>query len=176
MIFRELQLNGAYIIELETIEDERGFFARVFCEREFETYGLNGRFVQCNVSFNKKRGTLRGMHYQIAPDEEAKLIRCTRGAIYDVIIDLRPESTTYLEWVAAELTATNGKMLYVPGDFAHGYQTLVHDTEVCYPVSQFYSPESVRGIRCNDPAFDISWPTEVQVISDKDANWSDFTP
>lgn len=174
MIFRKTKLKGAYIIELERVKDERGFFARSFCEKEFEAHGLIGRFVQGNISFNEKRGTLRGMHYQMAPHEEAKLIRCTRGAIYDVIIDLRPNSDTYLDWIGVELTANNRKMLYLPENFAHGYQTLVHDTEVYYLASQFYSPSSVRGVRYDDPAVGIEWPLEVKVISDQDKSWPDY--
>ena len=153
MIFTETRLKGAFIIELERIEDRRGFFARALCKKEFEAHGLNSRMVQCNLSFNKKRCTIRGLHYQIAPHEEAKLLRCTRGAIYDVIIDLRPESPTYLEWIGVELTVDNHKMLYVPENFAHGYQTLRDNTEVFYPVSQFYSARSARGVRWDDPIF-----------------------
>ena len=175
MIFKGTHLKGAYIIELERIEDNRGFFARAWCKREFEAHGLNSRLVQCNLSFNKRRGTLRGMHYQVAPHEEEKLVRCTRGAIFDVIIDLRRESPTYLEWIGVELTAENRKMLYVPEKFAHGYQTLEEKTEVVYQVSQFYSPESERGVRWNDPTFAIEWPEAGNTkISEKDKSWSDY--
>jgi len=177
VIFRQTRLKGAFFIEPERIEDRRGFFARAWCKEEFESHSLNPSLVQCNLSFNKNGGTLRGMHYQTAPHEEAKLVRCTRGAIYDVIIDLRPESPTYLEWIGVELTADNHKMLYVPENFAHGYQTLTDNTEVFYQVSQFYSPESERGVRWNDPAFGIKWPeTNSVMISEKDKNWPDYLP
>ncbi len=168
MIFIETKLKGAYIIEPEPIEDERGFFARTFCAREFEMHGLNPRLVQCNISYNKKKGTLRGMHYQAAPHAEAKLVRCTRGAIYDVIIDLRPESSTYKEWVAVELTADSYRLLCIPEGFAHGFQTLEDDTEVSYQMSEFYHPENSRGIRWNDPVFGIVWPDDQPFISRKD--------
>lgn len=158
MRFIETKLSGAYIIVPEPIEDERGFFARTFCSREFEAHGLNPCVAQCNISFNKKKGTLRGMHYQVAPNAEAKLVRCIRGAIYDVIIDLRSESPTYKEWIAVELTANNRIMIYVPEGFAHGFQTLLDDTEVFYQMSEYYIPESALGIRWDDPAFRIVWP------------------
>jgi len=175
MLFKETKLKGAYIIEPERLEDSRGFFSRVWCKKEFEAHGLNLGLVQCNISFNKKRGTLRGMHYQLSPYEEAKLVRCTMGAIFDVIIDLRPKSATYLEWIGVELTADNRKMLYVPEEFAHGYQTLMPNTEVFYQVSQFYSKEFESGVRWNDPAFGIEWPeTENIIISDKDRDWPDY--
>lgn len=174
MIFIKTNLEGVYIITPDFIEDERGFFARTFCRREFEANGLNPNLVQCNISFNKQKGTLRGMHYQIAPHTEAKLVRCTKGAIYDVIIDLRAESPTFRQWIAVELTAENHHQLYVPEGFAHGYQTLLPETEVCYQVSEFYNPQSERGVRWNDPAFAISWPLPVAAVSFKDAthpNW-----
>jgi dTDP-4-dehydrorhamnose 3,5-epimerase len=174
MIFTEAKLMGAYIIEIEKREDERGFFARGWCQNEFEAYGLVPHVVQANISYNKKRGTLRGMHYQIAPYEETKLVRCTRGALYDVIIDLRPASPTYSQWFGVELTAENYKMLYVPEGFAHGFITLQDETEATYQVSQFYTPGSERGLRYDDPAFRIEWPAEVQVISEKDKNWPDY--
>jgi dTDP-4-dehydrorhamnose 3,5-epimerase len=177
MLFKETKLKGAYIIEPERLEDSRGFFARAWCEKEFDVHGLNLGLVQCNISFNKKRGTLRGMHYQSSPYEEAKLVRCTMGVIFDVIIDLRPNSVTYLEWIGVELTADNRKMLYVPEEFAHGYQTLIPNTEVFYQVSQFYSKEFESGVRWNDPAFGIEWPeTENIIVSEKDRNWSDYVP
>jgi len=177
MIFRETKLAGAFIIELEKLEDERGFFARAWCQREFEAQGLVSRFVQCNVSYNKKKGTLRGMHYQVAPYEEVKLVRCTRGAIYDVIIDLRPDSPTYTQWLGVELTADNYRMLYVPEGCAHGYQTLTDNAEVFYQVSQFYAPQCERGVRWNDPAFNIQWPIDHPIIlSEKDQRWPDFKP
>ena len=175
MIFVETRLKGAFVIEPERLEDERGFFARTWCQREFEAYGLNPRLVQCNISFNKEAGTLRGMHYQAAPYEEAKLVRCTQGAIHDVIIDLRPESPTFKQHTAVVLTAQNRKMLYVPEGFAHGFLTLEDHTEVFYQMSEFYAPEYARGVRWNDPVFNIQWPTAVQVISDRDRNYSDFT-
>jgi dTDP-4-dehydrorhamnose 3,5-epimerase len=174
--FNETGKPGAYIIELEKVGDERGFFARAWCQNEFQRHNLVPRFVQCNLSFNKRRNTLRGMHYQSAPFEEAKLVRCTKGAIFDVIIDLRPESPTYLKWIGVELTSDNYNMLYVPEMFAHGYLTLVDDTEVFYQVSQFYSPNHERGVRWNDPIFGIDWPIDGDlVISEKDNNWPNFT-
>ena len=175
MIFKETKLKGAYIIELEPLEDERGFFARSFCQKEFEEHGLNPRIVQCNVSFNKKKGTLRGMHYQVAPHEEAKLVSCIRGAIYDVIIDLRPNSSTYCQWFATELSAENYKMLYVPEGFAHGFQTLEDNTVVFYQMSEFYHPECARGVRWDDSTFEIEWPeVSKRIISDKDQSYLDF--
>ncbi len=174
MIFKETKLKGAYIIEIEKLEDERGFFARAWCKKEFEKHNLISRLVQANVSFNKKMGTLRGMHYQLAPYEETKLVRCTRGAIYDVIIDLRPDSNTYGQWMSVELTSENYKMLYVPENFAHGFLTLEDDSAVSYQVSEFYSPGSEHGIRYDDPVFRIDWPLEVTVISEKDKSCTDF--
>lgn len=175
MIFQETKLKGAFIIEVERIEDERGFFARAWCRNEFRPRGLESQWAQSNISFNWKKGTLRGMHFQVAPHEEVKLVRCTRGAIYDVIIDLRPNSPTYKQWIGVELTATNHRMLYVPKGFAHGYQTLENDSEVFYQASEFYAPECERGIRWNDPAFGIDWPdAETRVISSKDAHWPDY--
>ena len=174
MIFRETKLKGAFIIEPERLEDERGFFARTFCQEEFEAHGLNPAVVQCNISFNKKRGTLRGMHYQVVPHEEAKLVRCTRGAIYDVIIDLRPESPTLKQWVGVELTADNRRMLYIPEGFAHGFQTLEDDTEVFYQMSEFYHLECARGVRWDDRVFGIEWPLAEVIISAKDRGYSNF--
>ncbi len=171
MIFTETKLKGAYIIELEPVEDERGFFVRSFCMNEFKEHGLNPNVVQCNISFNKKKGTLRGMHYQIAPHEEAKLIRCTKGGIYDVIIDMRPRSPTYTQWISVELTADNRKMLYIPEGFAHGFQTLLDNTEVFYQMSEFYYPESARGVRWNDPAFGIKWSFQNPIMSEKDESY-----
>ena len=172
MIFTETELKGAYIIEPERLEDERGFFARSFCQREFEAHGLNPRLVQCSISFNWRKGTIRGMHYQAAPCEEAKLVRCTMGAIYDVIIDLRPGSRTFTQWVAVELTAQNRTMLYVLEGLAHGFQTLEDDTEVFYQISEFYHPECTRGIRWDDPAFGIEWPlAENPILLDKDRGY-----
>lgn len=174
MKFTEIKLKGAFVIEIEKLSDARGFFARSWCRKEFEAHGLTSRIVQANVSYNLKKGTLRGMHYQIAPYQECKLIRCTRGAIYDVIIDLRPNSPTYKQWAGVELTADNSIMFFVPQDFAHGFQTLMDETEITYQVSQFYTPGSERGIRFDDPAFGIQWPLEVAVISDKDKSWPNF--
>jgi len=174
MIFTETALKGAFVIELEKNEDERGFFARTFCRKEFEAYGLNPNLVQCNISFNEKKGTLRGMHYQTAPHEETKLVSCIRGAIYDVIIDLRPDSPTYCQWFAVELSAENYKMLYVPGGFAHGFQTLEDNTVVFYQMSEFYHPECARNVRWDDPAFGIGWPLSGRIMSKKDMNYPDF--
>lgn len=174
MIFEETFLKGAFVIHLEKVEDERGFFARSYCQKEFENHGLTSQIVQANASYNKKKGTLRGIHYQISPHEETKLVRCTSGAIYDVIIDLRKDSPTYKQWYGIELTAKNHTMLFVPESFGHGFQTLADHTEVTYLVSQFYTPGSERGIRWNDPLFDIRWPIGVQVISSKDAHWEDY--
>ena len=175
MIFTETKLPGAYLIDIEKRADQRGFFARGWCQKEFEAHDLIPRVVQTNISLSKRKGTLRGMHYQVAPYAEAKLVRCTRGALYDVIIDLRPDSPTYMQWLGVELSAENYKMLYVPEGFAHGFQTLVDNTEVTYQVSQFYTPEAEGGVRYNDPAFGIEWPLEVQVISDKDQSWPDYS-
>ena len=174
MIFTETGLKGAYVIKPERLEDERGFFARTFCRKEFEKQGLNPRIVQCNVSFNKKKGTLRGMHYQVAPYKEAKIVCCFRGAVYDVIVDLRPDSSTYCQWFGIELRAENYEMLYVPEDFAHGFQTLEDDTVVFYQMSEYYHPECAAGKRWNDPAFGIKWPLSGSVISEKDNNHADF--
>ena len=174
MIFTETKLKGAFIIELELREDERGFFARSWCRQEFEVHGLNIRLAQCNISFNKRKGTLRGMHYQLAPHAEAKLVRCTRGAIYDVIIDLRPDSSTFKQWISLELSAENHRMLYVPEGFAHGYQTLENNTEIFYQVSEFYHPESERGVRWDDPVFGIEWPLSMKIISAKDQSYAGF--
>jgi dTDP-4-dehydrorhamnose 3,5-epimerase len=168
MIFTETRLHGAFIIEPELIEDERGFFARTWSQTEFVRYGLNPRVVQTNLSFNQRRGTLRGMHFQAQPHEEAKVVRCTAGSIYDVIVDLRPESPTFRQWIKAELSANNRLMLYVPESFAHGFQTLEDDTEVAYQISEYYHPESARGVRWDDPVFGIDWPLEISVMSERD--------
>ena len=175
MIFHDTALAGACIIELEKHGDPRGYFARTWCQKEFEDRGLVARVAQANTSFNSKAGTLRGMHYQVAPYQETKVVRCTRGDLYDVIVDLRPDSPTYKHWVGVELTATNGRMLYVPADFAHGFLTLEDDTEVSYFMSAFYIPGSGRGLRWDDPAVGIEWPRPIDVISKQDANWPDFT-
>jgi dTDP-4-dehydrorhamnose 3,5-epimerase len=175
VLFRETKLPGAFVIELQKHEDERGFFARSWCQKEFEAHGLNERMVQCNVSFNKVKGTVRGMHYQLAPCAEAKLVRCTRGAIYDVIVDLRRESATYKQHLSEVLSGNNYKALFIPEGFAHGFQTLEDNSEVFYQMSESYSPEHQRGVRYNDPAFEISWPIEATVISDRDRNYENFT-
>ncbi len=174
MIFTETSLPGAFVLEPERVEDSRGFFARTFCARDFESRGLNARIAQTNVSYNPRRGTLRGMHYQRAPFAEAKLIRCTRGAIHDVIIDLRPGSPTYEAHVGIRLDAENRKMLYVPEGFAHGFLTLEEGTEVSYQISQFYNPEYGTGVRWNDPAFGIAWPEAITVIAERDRTYPDF--
>jgi dTDP-4-dehydrorhamnose 3,5-epimerase len=176
MKFARTQLEGALVIDIERLEDERGFFARSWCEREFREHGLNPRLAQCSISFNRQRGTLRGMHFQAAPHEEAKIVRCTGGAIYDVIIDLRPGSPTFTRWIGVELSAENRRMLYVPEGCAHGFQTLIDDSEVFYQISEFYAPESARGVRWNDPRFGITWPLEVAAMSDKDRLCKDFDP
>ena len=175
MKFTPTKIPGAYLIEIEPHTDERGFFARSFCADEFQQHGLNTNFVQCNISFTSKRGTIRGMHYQIAPDTETKLVRCTRGAIYDVILDLRPQSPTFRQWVSAELTAANHRMFYIPSGCAHGLQTLVDDTEVFYQMAGLYNAASARGVRWNDLAFRIEIPLAVSVINDRDREYPNFT-
>ncbi|MGV3706126.1 MAG: dTDP-4-dehydrorhamnose 3,5-epimerase [Arcticibacter sp.] len=168
MIFTETKLKGAFVIDVKRLEDERGFFGRSYCQTEFEKYGLNTSVVQANVSYNLQKGTLRGMHMQLAPFEETKLVRCTRGAIYDVIVDLRGDSATFRQWIGVELRADSYKMLYVPEGFAHGFITLEDNTDVTYQVTQFYTAGSERGYRFDDPAFGIVWPIEPLVISPKD--------
>jgi dTDP-4-dehydrorhamnose 3,5-epimerase len=175
MTFTQTRLSGAFIVDPEAIEDHRGFFARTWCQREYEAHQLNPRLAQCSVSFNKKKGTLRGMHYQIPPHAEAKLVRCTRGAVYDVIIDLRPDSSTFKQHVAVVLTADNRRMLYVPEGLAHGFQTLEDATEVFYQISDFYAPDHARGVRWNDPAFGIVWPDDDRIIAERDRNYPDFS-
>jgi dTDP-4-dehydrorhamnose 3,5-epimerase len=172
--FNQTNLAGAYTIELDRIGDDRGFFARFFCVDEFSKQGLVSNFVQINNSLTKNKGTLRGMHYQVAPSEETKSVRCTMGAIYDVIIDLRPNSPTFKAWLSVELSAENRKMIYIPVGFSHGFMTLADNTEVFYQMSEFYAPECARGVRWNDPAFDIVWPAEVTAISEKDRQYPDF--
>jgi len=177
VIFTETELRGAFLIDLEPHSDERGFFARVWCEREFEQHGLSTKVVQCNVAYNHTKSTLRGMHYQAPPHAEIKLVRCTRGGVYDVIVDLRPESPTYLRWLGVELTAENRRTLYVPEGFAHGYQTLADETETYYQVSASYEPTAERGVRWDDPAVDIVWPqTERRIIAAKDLAWPNYEP
>jgi dTDP-4-dehydrorhamnose 3,5-epimerase len=176
MIFTEAPLSGAYLIEPEKRSDERGFFARIFCEKEFSEQHLASRFVQANNSLAQTKGTLRGMHYQLQPAAEVKLVRCIRGALYDVILDLRDGSPTFGKHFGIELTGENRKMLYVPKGFSHGFITLEDDTETLYFVDEFYSPERERGIRWNDPRFGIQWPLEPVVISEKDSSHPDFDP
>jgi dTDP-4-dehydrorhamnose 3,5-epimerase len=172
MRFTGTAIRDAFIVEPELIEDERGFFSRLWSEEEFAKQGLTPRVVQCNTSFNKRRGTLRGMHYQVSPHEEAKLVRCIKGAIYDVIVDLRTDSESFHKWIAVELTAQNRRMLFIPAGCAHGFQTLEDDTEVTYQMSEYYHPESACGLRWNDPALGIDWPLEVTVISQRDKEYS----
>ena len=174
MIFSGTKLKGSYIIELEKFEDERGFFARAWDKKKLEEVGLNSRLAQCSISFNKKKGTLRGMHYQITPYEEVKLVRCTRGKIFDVILDLRHKSATFKEWIGIELSAENYKMIYIPEGFAHGFQTLEDDTEVSYQISQAYMPQYAHGVRWNDPTFQITWPLEISTISKRDLSFELF--
>jgi len=174
LIFTETALAGAFVIEPERREDARGFFARVWCAREFAAHGLETRVSQCSISLNARRGTLRGMHYQVPPHEEVKLVRCTRGALYDVIIDLRPGSPTFTRHVAVELTADNRRMLYIPHGFAHGFQTLEDDTEILYQMSEFYAPGAARGVRWNDATFGIAWPIASPTMLERDRSYADF--
>ena len=176
MRFTRLNLGGATLVELEPIEDERGFFARAWSPDEFEEQGLDARIAACNVSLNRRVGTLRGLHYQEAPYGEAKLVRCTAGAVYDVIVDLRPGSPTYCQWHAAGLTARNRAALYVPVGFAHGFQTLEPDSEVLYMMSMGYVAEAARGVRWDDPAFGIEWPEADRTMSARDGSYPDFVP
>ena len=171
MIFIETKLKGAFILDVDRREDNRGFFARVFCQREFAMHGLKPLIAQANVAFNKMKGTLRGMHFQFPPAAETKLVRCTRGAILDIIVDLRPESPTYLHHVAVELTADNHRGLYVPERFAHGYQVLEDGAETSYQVGEFYTPEAEGGLRYSDPLLGLKWPLPITEISPKDDNW-----
>jgi dTDP-4-dehydrorhamnose 3,5-epimerase len=174
LIFNETRIPGVFVIELEHREDERGFFARSFCRKEFEAHGLNPNVAQCNVSFNRNRGTLRGMHFQAAPYAEAKLVRCTKGSVFDVCIDLRPGSATFKRHVSVVLSAREHNMIYIPEGFAHGFQTLEDDSELFYQMSQVYSPESARGVRWNDPAFTIDWPPAERTMTEKDKTYPDF--
>jgi dTDP-4-dehydrorhamnose 3,5-epimerase len=176
MIFRSTKLDGAYVIEPERHDDKRGFFARTWCMREFEQHGLIAAMVQASVSFNRKKGTLRGLHYQAPPSREAKLVRCTAGTIYDVIVDLRPKSLTFLQHVGVTLSAENRYALYIPAGFAHGFQTLADDAEVTYMMTDFYEPRNARGVRWNDPAFGIIWPEDERVIIERDNSYPDFGP
>jgi len=175
MIFSETKLKGSFLIEPERKEDQRGFFARTWCQEEFENHALNPRLVQCSVSFNNKKGTLRGMHYQVSPFEETKLVRCTKGEIFDVIIDLRADSQTFKKYFSVLLNEENRLMLYIPPGFAHGFQTMTDNAEVFYQMSQLYSPEHARGVRWNDPVFGIQWPDDKRIIIDRDLNYPDFT-
>ena len=175
MKFEETRLAGAWIIDINKLEDERGFFARTFCQKEFIEHGLNTRVAQCNVSYNKQKGTLRGMHLQVAPFQEAKLVQCISGAIYDMIVDLRPGSPTYLQHIGVELSAKSYRMLYIPEGFAHGFLTLTDEVNVFYQMSEFYAPECARGFRWNDPAFGITLPDELKVISERDASYPDYS-
>lgn len=174
MIITPTLVEGIHEIGLEPHEDERGSFARIFCKKEFETSGLDPDLAQCNLSANRKRGTLRGLHYQAAPSEEAKIVRCVRGAIHDVAVDLRPGSPSYLRHHAAELSAVNGQALYIPPGCAHGFQTLEDDSLVLYLMTDFYQPELSRGVRWNDPVFGIPWPIEDPIMLDRDRNYPDF--
>ena len=174
MIFHETKLAGVFDVRLDPRRDERGFFARSWCEQEFESHGLNPKLVQCNISFNVRQGTLRGMHYQDEPHQEAKLVRCTQGAIYDVAVDLRPQSATFKQWFAAVLSAENRHMLYIPEGCAHGFLTLCDKSEVFYQMSEFYHPDSARGVRFDDPAFQVVWPEAIEVISERDRTYPNF--
>jgi dTDP-4-dehydrorhamnose 3,5-epimerase len=176
MLFTEAVLSGAWIIETEPVRDSRGAFARTFCEREFAAHGLETRFVQHSSSSNRKAGTLRGLHLQSEPHAEVKLVSCVKGAILDVIVDLRSDSGQFRQWQAVELTETNGRSLYIPKGFAHGFQTLCDDTEVRYLISEFYAPDAASGVRYDDPALGIDWPQPVTVISEKDRAWPDLLP
>lgn len=175
MTFRETAIPGSYIINIERYADDRGFFARGYCEREFKNQGITFNIVQANIGYSKNKYTLRGLHYQVEPHREAKLVRCTKGGLFDVIVDLRTESPTYKEWVGVELTEKNHTMFYVPEGCAHGYQTLEDNTEVFYMVSSFYAPDYERGIRWDDPTFNIEWvETDDKIISEKDRQWPDY--
>jgi len=173
--FVETPLPGAYVLELERLEDERGFFARTWCAEELAAHGLDAHIAQCNLSSNRHRGTLRGMHYQAAPHQEAKIVRCIRGTIYDAIVDLRRDSPTWRRWTSVELTADNRRALYVPKDFAHGFQTLTDDAEVFYEMSTPYAPGFMRGVRWNDPALAIEWPIGDPILSERDGSYPDLT-
>lgn len=175
MKFTETALKGAFVIDLQLIEDERGFFARTWCKQEFEAHGLNGNLAQCSLSYNQKLGTLRGLHYQPKPYEETKVVWCIAGSIYDVIVDLRPSSSTYKKWLAINLKAAERRMLYVPEGFAHGFQTLEDSTEVLYQISVPYQPEHSKGLRWDDPAFQFQWPLPERILSARDKTFPDFT-
>lgn len=174
MTFHETKISGVFEIHLERKPDERGFFARTWCQNEFESHELNSKLVQSSISFNARKGTLRGMHFQAAPHAETKVVRCTSGAIYDVVVDLRPHSPTFKDWIAVTLTAENRNSIYIPAGCAHGFLTLQDESEILYQMSEFYSAESARGVRWDDPAFQIAWPENVAVISDRDRTYPDF--
>jgi dTDP-4-dehydrorhamnose 3,5-epimerase len=174
MKFTPLRLKGVYIVDIEPLEDSRGMFARTFCIEEFASHGLATRFVQCNTSFNSRRGTLRGLHFQSDPQQEEKLVRCTRGAVLDVVVDLRPYSPTFRQWEGVELTGDNRRALFIPKGFAHGFQTLQDESEVFYQMSEIYVPQLASGVRWNDPAFNIVWPIEISTIAPRDASYPDF--
>jgi dTDP-4-dehydrorhamnose 3,5-epimerase len=176
VIFSPTVLEGAFILELDRRNDDRGYFARTWCQREFEQLGLNSSLVQCSVSYSRRRQTLRGMHWQASPHGEVKIVRCTRGAIWDVIIDLRPESPTYMSHLGVELTADSERALYIPEGMAHGFVTLADATEVFYQMSEFHEPASARGVRWNDPAFDIGWPVSTPILHPRDAQYPDYVP
>jgi dTDP-4-dehydrorhamnose 3,5-epimerase len=176
MNFLPLEVSGAFLIDPEPISDERGFFARLWCQRELEDRGLVGRIVQCSQSYNARAGTLRGLHYQLAPHAETKVVRCMRGAIYDVILDLRPASPTFRKFATIDLTSGNRRMTYVPEGCAHGFQTLEDGTEVLYLISEFYRPDHARGVRWDDPAFNISWPPGEKILNERDRSYPDFRP
>jgi dTDP-4-dehydrorhamnose 3,5-epimerase len=174
MRFQETKLKGAFHIDPELHEDERGFFGRVFCVEEFQTYGLETRLVQCSISFNRQKGTLRGMHFQAPPFEETRLVRCTMGMVYDVMLDLRPGSSTFKQWQGIELSADNRRMVFIPRGFAHGFLTLTDNTEIFYQMSEYYHAEAAQGVRWDDPAFNIQWPLPISLISDKDLSYKNF--
>jgi len=174
VIFTQTKLAGVHVIDIARYQDERGYFGRMWCERELAAQGLSTRIAQVNVAVSQRAGTLRGMHYQRAPFAEVKIVRCSRGAVYDVIVDLRPSSPTYCQWVGIELNPENGSMLYAPEGCAHGYVSLRDDTELSYSTSQFYAPEAAHGVRFDDPAFDIRWPVAASIISAQDCSWPDF--
>ena len=174
MMFRESKLRGVFEIEIERHVDERGFFARTWCKKEFEEHGLDSRVAQSSISYNARRGTLRGVHYQAAPNAETKIVRCTQGSVYDVVLDLRADSPTFKEWISVILSAEQRNMIYIPEGCAHGFLTLADNTEVLYQMTEFFAPESARGVRWNDPAFGIVWPEKVEVISERDRMYPDF--
>lgn len=174
MKFQETELQGVWLVDLDRREDNRGFFARTYCEKEFAAHGLTTRFVQCNLSSNRRRGTLRGMHFQNEPKPEIKLVRCVRGSVYDVVADLRRDSSTYQKWIGVELSAANGRALYIPAGIAHGFQTLEDETELYYHMGEFYDPSLAAGVRWNDPAFGFVWPLSDPILSEKDAAYPDY--